>query len=94
MIPFVRKIPVLNWKQLHVLGGRLARKLFSVVSVPLWSNKTQKDSTTETLRTPRSILVPFYPLAAGEGLLPVRANPNWRNRYFAEKFDGARYLRH
>lgn len=30
--------------------------------------------------------VMFYALGAGEGLLLDRANPHWRERYFAEKF--------
>jgi hypothetical protein len=30
--------------------------------------------------------VAFYSLGAGEGLLLDRANPNWRGRYFTEKF--------
>lgn len=30
--------------------------------------------------------VAFYPLGAGEALLLDRANPRWRDRYFAEKF--------
>ena len=36
--------------------------------------------------------VAFYPLGAGEGLMLDRANPNWRTRYFAEKFDNANYF--
>lgn len=33
-----------------------------------------------------------YPLGAAEGLLLDRANPNWRSRYFVEKFDNERYF--
>jgi len=36
--------------------------------------------------------VAFYPLGAGEGLLLDRANPEWRNRYFADKFYLDRYF--
>ena len=38
--------------------------------------------------------VAFYPLGAGEGLLLDRANPNWRHRYFPEKFDNEKYFSH
>lgn len=33
-----------------------------------------------------------YPLGAAEGLLLDRANPNWRRRYFVEKFDNEKYF--
>ena len=36
--------------------------------------------------------VAFYPIGAAEGLLLDRANPNWRIRYFAEKFDNSLYF--
>lgn len=37
--------------------------------------------------------VAFYPLGAGEGLMLDRANPKWRIRYFAEKFDNENYFK-
>ena len=37
--------------------------------------------------------VAFYPLGAAEGLLLDRANPGWRSRYFAEKFDNEKYFK-
>lgn len=37
--------------------------------------------------------VAFYPLGAGEGLLLDSANPKWRDRYFAEKFDNDLYFK-
>jgi hypothetical protein len=37
--------------------------------------------------------VAFYPLGAGEGILLDRVHPNWRSRYFAEKFDNEKYFR-
>ena len=46
-----------------------------------------------TLKLPEHKRVAFYPLGAGEGLLLDRANPNWRSRYFAEKFDNAVYFK-
>jgi len=36
--------------------------------------------------------VSFYYLGAGEGLLLDRVNPDWRRRYFAEKFFLERYF--
>jgi hypothetical protein len=36
--------------------------------------------------------VAFYPIGAGEGLLLDRSNPNWRSRYFAQKFDNLVYF--
>ncbi len=37
--------------------------------------------------------VAFYPIGAGEGLLLDRANPQWRQRYFNEKFDNEKYFK-
>jgi len=37
--------------------------------------------------------VAFYPLGAGEGLMLDRANPKWRSRYFAEKFNNENYFK-
>ncbi|HEX6717811.1 MAG TPA: hypothetical protein VF088_11910 [Pyrinomonadaceae bacterium] len=45
-----------------------------------------------TLKLENYKRVAFYPLGAGEGLLLDRANPNWRRRYFAEKFDNENYF--
>lgn len=36
--------------------------------------------------------VAFYPIGAGEGLLLDRSKPQWRNWYFAEKFDSWTYF--
>ena len=36
--------------------------------------------------------VAFYPIGAAEGLLLDRSKPQWRNRYFAEKFDNSVYF--
>jgi hypothetical protein len=38
--------------------------------------------------------VAFYPIGAGEGLLLDRSKPQWRNWYFAEKFDNWIYFMH
>lgn len=46
-----------------------------------------------TLKLPDYKRVAFYPLGAGEGLLLDRADPKWRTRYFAEKFDNAVYFK-
>ena len=46
-----------------------------------------------TLKLPEYKRVAFYPLGAAEGLLLDRAKPNWRTRYFAEKFDNEVYFR-
>ena len=46
-----------------------------------------------TLKLPEYKRVAFYPLGAGEGLLLDRADPKWRSRYFAEKFDNGVYFR-
>ena len=46
-----------------------------------------------TLKLENYKRVAFYPLGAGEGLLLDRANPKWRDRYFAEKFDNEKYFR-
>ncbi len=38
--------------------------------------------------------VAFYPLGAGEGLLLDKVNPQWRRRYFTEKFYVEKYFDH
>ena len=38
--------------------------------------------------------VAFYPIGAAEGLLLDRSDPNWRTRYFAQKFDNLVYFTH
>ena len=45
-----------------------------------------------TLKLENYKRVAFYPIGAAEGLLLDRANPNWRRRYFAEKFDNWSYF--
>jgi hypothetical protein len=47
-----------------------------------------KDITAELreLSLPKYKRVAFYSLGAGEGLLLDRSNPDWRRRYFAERF--------
>ena len=45
-----------------------------------------------TLKLENYKRVAFYPMGAAEGLLLDRANPNWRGRYFAEKFDNRKYF--
>jgi hypothetical protein len=46
-----------------------------------------------TLKLPDYKRVAFYPLGAGEGLLLDTADPGWRTRYFAEKFDNEVYFK-
>jgi hypothetical protein len=46
-----------------------------------------------TLKLENYKRVAFYPLGAGEGLMLDRANPKWRSRYFAEKFDNEVYFK-
>ena len=45
-----------------------------------------------TLKLENYKRVAFYPMGAAEGLLLDRANPKWRNQYFAEKFDNRKYF--
>lgn len=45
-----------------------------------------------TLKLENYKRVAFYPLGAAEGLLLDRANPKWRTRYFAEKFENEKYF--
>ena len=45
-----------------------------------------------TLKLDEYQRVAFYPLGAAEGLLLDRADPTWRRRYFAEKFDNRKYF--
>ena len=45
-----------------------------------------------TLKLENYKRIAFYPLGAGEGLLLDKANPEWRSRYFAEKFDNRKYF--
>jgi hypothetical protein len=49
-----------------------------------------KDLTTARLADYKRVM--FYALGAGEGLLLDRANPRWRQRYFAEKFYPDKYF--
>ncbi|HEY0726225.1 MAG TPA: hypothetical protein VGD41_20055 [Pyrinomonadaceae bacterium] len=46
-----------------------------------------------TLRLEDYKRVAFYPIGATEGLLLDRSNPEWRNQYFAEKFDNWIYFK-
>jgi hypothetical protein len=45
-----------------------------------------------TLKLENYKRVAFYPIGAAEGLLLDRANPGWRSRYFAQKFDNSLYF--
>ena len=45
-----------------------------------------------TLKLEEYKRVAFYPSGAGEGLLLDRSKPDWRNWYFAEKFDNWTYF--
>ena len=47
-----------------------------------------------TLKIDEYKRVAFYPIGAGEGLLLDRSKPQWRNWYFAEKFDNWTYFMH
>jgi hypothetical protein len=46
-----------------------------------------------TLKLENYKRVAFYPIGAAEGLLLDRSNPNWRRRYFSEKFDNSSYFK-
>lgn len=45
----------------------------------------------QTQRLSESQRVAFYPFGAAEGLLLDKVNPQWRNRYFVDKFDIGKY---
>jgi hypothetical protein len=49
-------------------------------------------SSLTALQLDESERLVFYPFGAAEGLLLDRANPEWRSRYFTEKFYVERYL--
>ena len=46
-----------------------------------------------TLKLENYKRVAFYPIGAAEGLLLDRSIPNWRSRYFSEKFDNSSYFK-
>jgi hypothetical protein len=46
-----------------------------------------------TLKLENYKRVAFYPIGAAEGLLLDRSTPNWRSRYFSEKFDKSSYFK-
>ncbi len=58
------------------------------------ADKAMKNILRElaTLKFDEYQRVAFYPFGAGEALLLDRANPEWRSRYFAEKFYVDRYF--
>jgi len=49
-----------------------------------------RELTTLTMKEYKRVA--FYPIGAAEGLLLDEANPNWRDRYFAEKFYVEKYF--
>lgn len=64
---------------------------FENVAQGIMSRTLQELSSLELENYKR---VAFYPLGAGEGLLLDRVNPQWRRRYFTEKFYVEKYFDH
>jgi len=58
------------------------------------ADETLRNITEEltTLRLEDYKRVAFYPLGAGEALLLDRLDPQWRERYFTDKFDVEKYF--
>lgn len=54
-------------------------------------NLTIRELTTLTMKQYKRVA--FYPIGAAEGLLLDEAVPNWRKRYFAEKFYVEKYFK-
>lgn len=87
---------VAHWAAKNYEPSREFRELNDYTTFAAAADKVRSGILHElsTLKLDEYQRVAFYPLGAGEGLLLDRANPNWRNRYFAEKFDNARYFPH
>ena len=86
---------VAHWAASKYEPSREFRELKDFITFAAAAEQVRKGIVHElsTLKLPEYKRVVFYPLGAGEGLLLDRADPKWRSRYFAEKFDNEVYFR-
>ena len=86
---------VATWAASKYQPSREFRDLKDFMTYAAASEQVREGIVRElsTLKLSEYKRVAFYPLGAGEGLLLDRADPKWRTRYFAEKFDNEVYFR-
>ena len=86
---------VAHWAASKYEPSREFRELNDFITFGAAAGKVRAGIVHElsTMKLPEYKRVVFYPLGAGEGLLLDRAEPKWRLRYFAEKFDNEVYFR-
>ena len=85
---------VAHWAAANYRPSREFRELEDFTTFAAVADQVRNGIVHElsTLKLEEYKRVAFYPLGAGEGLLLDRANPTWRSRYFAEKFDNGKYF--
>ena len=86
---------VAHWAASKYEPSREFRELKDFITFAAAADQVRDGIVRElsTLKLPEYKRVAFYPLGAGEGLLLDRADPKWRSRYFAEKFDNEVYFK-
>lgn len=85
---------VARWAAEKYQPTRAFRELKDFKTFAAVADQVRKGTVHElsTLKLEEYKRVAFYPIGAAEGLLLDRANPKWRTRYFAEKFDNDKYF--
>ena len=85
---------VAQWAATHYQPSREFRELKDFTTFASAAEQVRAGIIKElsTLKLEEYQRVAFYPIGAAEGLLLDRADPNWRRRYFAEKFDNDKYF--
>lgn len=83
-----------SWAATHFQPSREFRELKDFTTFTDTATQIRAGIIHElsTLKLEEYQRVAFYPLGAGEGLLLDRAEPKWRDRYFAGKFDNEKYF--
>jgi hypothetical protein len=86
---------VAHWAAARYQPTREFRKLQDFTSFNVARDQVRAGIVRElsTLKLEDYKRVAFYPIGGAEGLLLDRSNPQWRRRYFAEKFNNWNYFR-
>lgn len=86
---------VAHWAATKYQPTREFRKLPDFITFSVAADQVRAGTMRElsTLKLENYKRVAFYPVGAAEGLLLDRSNPQWRNQYFAEKFDNWIYFK-
>ena len=85
---------VAHWAATNYQPSREFRELKDFTTFAAAASQIRTGIITElsTLKLDEHQRTAFYPVGGGEGLILDRATPNWRSRYFAEKFDNEKYF--